>query len=399
MSFLVFLFAFALAVTALFLAIFLALETVAAILPAKTRSDNAVAVGPVVVIIPAHNEASSIGTTLGNINDQLREGDQVLVVADNCTDDTAEVARGFGARVLERTDPENRGKGYALQFALDALRDTPPEMVVFTDADCQFGPNALSCIVHCAVTLGRPAQALYLMRAPAEASPRLQVSEFAWAFINNVRMRGLQRLFDVTRFTGAGLAVSWDGIKNIHLGSGEIVEDLSLTFDLIRIGQSPVLISDAIVTSEFPTGDDALARQSARWSIGSMRFAFRACISTLIEGVFTKRRALIGAAIDLMIPPLTIFSILLVAVAGIGMLAWPISGDPLPLILALWALMLTGGAIIVGWHRFGREALPPESLGGVLQFVMSKAAVFGAKGRASAKRWTPTRDASREDDQ
>lgn len=399
MSFLVFLFAFTLAVIALFLAVFLALETLAAMVPSKALGANAEVEGPVVVVVPAHNEANSIGATLGNINSQLREGDQVLVVADNCTDDTAEVARGFGARVLERVDPENRGKGYALQFALDALRDAPPEMVVFTDADCQFGPNALSRIVHCAATLGRPAQALYLMRAPTEASPRLQVSEFAWAFINNVRMRGLQRLFDVTRFTGAGLAVSWDSIKNIHLGSGEIVEDLSLTFDLARIGQSPILISDALVTSEFPTSDDALARQSARWSIGSMRFAVRVCISTLIEGVFMRKPALIGAAIDLMIPPLTIFCALLVAVAGVGLLAWPISGDPLPLILALWALLLTGGAIISGWYRFGREALPPESLGGVLQFAMSKAAVFGAKGRDSAKRWTPTRDASREDDQ
>src|SRR5215471_14666196 len=90
----------------------------------------------VAVVVPAHNESTDLLPTLADIQAQLYPYDRLLVVADNCTDDTAAVARAGGAEVVERHDLIKVGKGYALDWGLRHLASDPPEFVVFIDADC-----------------------------------------------------------------------------------------------------------------------------------------------------------------------------------------------------------------------------------------------------------------------
>ncbi len=77
----------------------------------------------VVVLIPAHDESAGILPTLEDVKGQLQPGDRLLVVADNCTDDTAAVAAKAGADVIERRDDLRRGKSYALDFGIRSLRE------------------------------------------------------------------------------------------------------------------------------------------------------------------------------------------------------------------------------------------------------------------------------------
>jgi glycosyltransferase involved in cell wall biosynthesis len=84
----------------------------------------------VVVLVPAHNEEEGIGPAVAGAQSQLAPGDRVLVVADNCTHDTAQLARAAGAEVIERSDRERRGKGYALAFGVDHLEPNPPDVVL-----------------------------------------------------------------------------------------------------------------------------------------------------------------------------------------------------------------------------------------------------------------------------
>ena len=93
--------------------------------------------------MPAHNESAAIAATLEDIKAQLRAGDRLLVVADNCTDDTAAVARLSGAEVVERQDSERIGKGYALDWGLRHLDKDPPDVVVMIDADCRLAEGAI----------------------------------------------------------------------------------------------------------------------------------------------------------------------------------------------------------------------------------------------------------------
>src|SRR5438067_638045 len=91
--------------------------------------------GPVAVLVPAHDEQALIGQTVRSILPQLTKDDRLFVIADNCADATADVARSAGAAVIERSDPDRRGKGYALACGIDAMRAAPPAVVIVCDAD------------------------------------------------------------------------------------------------------------------------------------------------------------------------------------------------------------------------------------------------------------------------
>ena len=107
----------------------------------------------VAILVPAHNESTNLLLTLEDIKSQMRASDRLLVVADNSTDDTAMVAAAAGADVLNRNDPDRRGKGYALDFGLRHLSADPPNTVIFFDADCRLGDHIIDGLVRvCAAT-------------------------------------------------------------------------------------------------------------------------------------------------------------------------------------------------------------------------------------------------------
>ncbi len=138
------LFLAALALPATFSCAYLALLTLlSGRLPAPARSSRRMCFD---VIVPAHNEEAGIARTVASLLAVDWPGGQfrVLVVADNCSDATAAVARGAGALVLERRDLTFRGKGYALAHAFDwSMKDGFAAAVVVIDADAEVSRNLL----------------------------------------------------------------------------------------------------------------------------------------------------------------------------------------------------------------------------------------------------------------
>ena len=97
----------------------------------------------IVALIPAHNEAGSIGRTLEGLTQQTRVPDRIVVIANGCTDDTADVARGFdGVTVLDLPALPHR-KSEALNYGWDRFgRDA--DMVICLDADTFLPDNAVA---------------------------------------------------------------------------------------------------------------------------------------------------------------------------------------------------------------------------------------------------------------
>jgi glycosyltransferase involved in cell wall biosynthesis len=366
-----------------------AIETLAAFFPLRRQPASAPP-SSVAAIVPAHNEGRHIVATLRDLRAQLRPDDRLIVVADNCTDDTAAIARECGAEVFVRIAPDHRGKGYALQYAIDCLRDAPPQCVVFFDADCRVGEGALHYLAGVATAAGRPAQALYIMKAPDDAGPGTGVSAFAWIMINRVRMTGLSNLIDATRFTGAGLAAPWEVISRLDFGAGDITEDLVMTLKMALAGAPPVFAPEAHVTSFFPTAEDASVTQRARWEHGSLGVMARRAAPAMLRGILCADMKLMLLAADAMIPPLVALGAGLSLAALLSALALGFAG-PGPLVTVLTSIALFALALVAGWLRFGRAVLPPSQLWALAPFMLEKLKVYGRRGRASSKTWTRTK--------
>lgn len=373
---------------ALFIAtLVLAFEIVASFGVRATKAPST-ARGRIGVVIPAHNERDIVAATVAAVRADLRAVDRIIVVADNCSDDTAAIARPAGADAIERNDRARGGKGYALQFGVDHLRHDPPETVVFIDADCRPAPGAIARIAARAAYLQRPVQALYLMNAPAGAGPKAAVSAFAWLLMNRVRMSGLQRLAGVTRLTGSGMAFPWRLVSASNFASGEIVEDLALTLTMIEAGAPPFLDLGAVVTSELARSEKGATTQRARWEHGSIRMAWRTAPKLFLKGLTGDRRAL-AMAFDLAVPPLTVLAVAIVTMLPVSALA-ALGGVTAPLMLSLLSAFLFVASVAFAWRAHGREVLPVGELKAIAPYFLGKARVYGAEGRRSAQRWTRT---------
>lgn len=351
-----------------------------------------------VIIVPAHNEGRNIVSTLKTLLQTRTRHQSILLVADNCSDDTAQIARSVfkdhkECHVAERTDPDLRGKGYALAFGLEQIASSPPDVVVIFDADCQLEEGALERLTQSAADTGRPVQAMYLMNvpqnAPAEQIPKLRVSAFAWMIMNKVRMSGLYALFDVTRLTGSGMAFPYAVLRDHFQGTGNIVEDLALTVTLTKQGFAPILLSDANVYSDLAARSQASTTQRARWEQGSLNVARQEAFALFAHGIRKADLRAMVLAIDIAIPPLVItMASLCLIFLGLAVIA--LAGIIVPFYTALAVSILFGTSLILAWFIHGREILPLSAFSGLAAFIAQKLKIYGKEGRRSTKEWTRT---------
>ena len=337
------------------------------------------------VVIPAHDEALVIGQTLA----QLPTGPHIVpfVVADNCSDDTATIARSAGAQVVERTDLEHRGKGFALAAARNCLRSDPPDVVVILDADCLMDRYSLSVLSSTALSSGRACQAVNLLIPDLAAPPMVQISNFAFMIKNLVRQRGLQRLAGRAHLTGTGMALPWKIFDRVELGGSNIVEDLALGLDLADQKAPALFVESAEVWSPPATAGGTLV-QRRRWEGGYLATALKQSPPALFRSLVKFDPKGVVGALDLAVPPLSLLVVLnLVAlVAGFG-LAW--LGDlSWPVIVHLGVSLVAVVALILAWSRDGRRFASGATLLRLPLYVLWKLPIYlGLARRGAPKEW------------
>lgn len=328
------------------------------------------------VLVPAHDEGAGILATLASIQAQLQAGDRLLVVADNCSDDTAALACKAGAEVLVRHDPVRRGKGYALDAGVRRLALDPRAVVVVIDADCLLGPHALERLASRCVQTGRPVQALDLMRAPAGSGIKTRLAEFAWAVKNHARALGLQHAGLPCQLMGTGMAFPWALIERAELVSADLVEDLRLGLDFARQRLPPLFCPEALVTSEFPVNAQGLKSQRTRWEHGHLAMLFRDGPRLLLEGLRSANLGLCALTLDLCVPPLAFLVLLSLSCCALSLAMWAWSGAALPWSLALAPPLLLGSAVLAAWWRFGRAILSGRELVYAPVYVLVKIPLY-----------------------
>ena len=284
----------------------LALVTFAGILPSSKRKQQpSVKVAKLAVVIPAHDEAGTIARCVHSIAacavpDSLET--QVVVVADNCTDATADYARTAGARVLVRTDPARRAKGFALEFAFQILIDEGFDAVVVIDADSIVDSNFLLESVQLLRAGADGVQARYLV-LNSDASSRTRLMNVALMAFNVLRARGRHRLGLSVGISGNGFSLSRATLEAVHYDTHSLVEDMDYHIRVVEAGRRIVFADGTRVRAEMPTGGRAASTQRARWEGGRLRTAIQN-LPRLAKGAISGKPHLVEPALELLLMPL-----------------------------------------------------------------------------------------------
>ncbi len=347
-----------------------------------------------VVLIPAHDEGAMISRTLGNLMPQVAAGSRVVVVADNCSDDTAKLAREAGAEVVERHDPHRRGKGYALDAGIQYIKAQSrkaagdavpmPDVLVVVDADTHVYPGTLGALARQVVCTGCPAQAINLLNPPANAGVKDWISTFAFRVRNLVRPMGQTALGIPCPLMGTGMALPWDMVSLAELGSSNLVEDMQLGLDMAVLGRPTKFCMHGKVVSDFPDSDKAKLTQRRRWEHGHLATILRQVPRLVGAGLRRLRVDLLGMALDVAVPPLALLVMAWGAVSGLSLVAawaWQVAWP-------LRCAAATGGglglAILCAWHAYGRD-IPASVLLSVPVYVLWKLPMYLAFARSRGK--------------
>ncbi|HEX8536236.1 MAG TPA: exopolysaccharide biosynthesis GT2 family glycosyltransferase EpsU [Cystobacter sp.] len=259
------------------------------------------------IIIPAHNEEAGIARTVSNLSrvDYPVELRRILVVADNCTDATADKAREAGATVLVRHNKELRGKGYALQYAFEqSLKDGFADAVVVVDADTEVTPNLLHAYGLRLEAGAQAVQAHYGVLNP-QASWRTRLMAVAMALFHKVRSLGRERLGVSCGLRGNGMCFTHAIIRQVPHEAFSIVEDLEYGIRLGKAGQRVHYAWEAEALGEMVTSEKAARSQRRRWDGGRMAMTRKFGLPLLAEGLRKGDKVLVDLAMDLLVPPLS----------------------------------------------------------------------------------------------
>ena len=328
------------------------------------------------VLIPAHNEAEQIKEVLEVLQQQITERDEIIVIADNCHDNTADLARSTGVTVLERENLSDRGKGYALDYAMQQIKDNPPEVLVILDGDCIIKADTIKNITCKAIATGRPVQSVYLMEQPENPSLKDNVSMFSIKVKNKVRLLGLNRLGWHCLLTGSGMAFPWSLIERVSLAGSKTTDDMQLTVDLALAGSTPIFCENAFVIGRLMK-DKAATSQRSRWEHGHLEMILVEVPRLLSAFVKTGNLAALGLALDIFIPPLSLLVmtwIICAIVIWLPVIAVGMSIVPAILVSVAGVFLIAG--VLLAWIRFGRSDISLKNLVAIPFYILGKIPIY-----------------------
>jgi hypothetical protein len=249
---------------------------------------------PLAVLIHAHNDESGMIGTVQSVRQQLRSGDRVIVIAENCTDQTAAAATTAGAQVVEFDDPQRTGKRWALAHGIEYLKThKAPRMVVLLDGDSIPQPGAINALAAHVNFTDLPVQAISLSAIPT-------LSAFDLLMKNGPRARGANRIGLPCILTGCAMALPWESIESFAVQDGPFGEAMKLSVDLLLAHRAPRMCDEAVII-------DSRQQSPVRaWLTGCGQ------IPRLLRAAWaTKKISKLLLAIDLCVPPISLLVFLL----------------------------------------------------------------------------------------
>lgn len=238
--------------------------------PLKVKKDHRF-----MAIIPAHNEEAVIENLIESLKNQTYNKDlyDIYVIADNCTDNTARVARNAGAIVYERFDETKKTKGYALDWFLQQKiqEDAPYDALFIFDADNIVDKNFITAMNKKLCQGEEVVQGYRDIKNPTDNWITSGYALFYWS---------MHRFYHLARYNlglspllnGTGFMVKFDIIKeNNGWKTVTLTEDIEFSLQRMLNGKKLGWSTEAIVYDEQPTGFKQSWSQRSRWTVGHMQ--------------------------------------------------------------------------------------------------------------------------------
>ena len=227
------------------------------------------------VFIPAHNEQSVIKDSLESILavHYPRDKFTVHVVADNCTDNTAQCARHSGAKVLERHNLLQCGKQFALEWAFKEIDLDNFDAVVILDADNHVDPKFFSVLDHHLQAGHKVLQAYEETANPNDSWVTMNNAYMYWYMFRLQMIR--MKLGMSSWLAGTGVCISTDVLKRIGWHVTTLVDDVEFTCQLLLNGEKVILADGAVIYDQKPVRLLDSMKQRLRWIRGQTQVGIK----------------------------------------------------------------------------------------------------------------------------
>ena len=257
------------------------------------------------VLIAAHNEEQVIGPLLANLKRMEYPQDlyDVFVIADNCTDQTAAIVRNAGVQVAERFSESERGKGFAIRWMLERLKDmdTQYDAVVMFDADNLVATNFLRVMNDRLLEGSKVIQGYLDIKNPFDSWVSISMAISYW-YTNRMWQLSRYHLKLSSALRGTGLCIDMPLLQKLGWEATGLTEDVEFGAKCVSLGIYPVWAHDAKVYDEKPITLRASMRQRLRWMQGHFNCAQQYMMPLLGASMREANLAKLDAAIYLFQP-------------------------------------------------------------------------------------------------
>jgi len=337
----------------------------AALLPWRRRAGGAPGKpARFVVIVPAHNEETTLSPTLRSLAgvEYPAAFVRVIVVADRCSDGTAAVARAAGAGCLERRTGEP-GKGAAIGWAIERIRADRVDFdaIVIIDADTIAHPQLFTAF-DLRLRAGDDVQQGYNYLSNPWDTPFTRIISVTSVLRNGLFYGGKERIGLPAMLSGTGMCFSRSVLERNGWTAFSVGEDWEFSASLLLNGETVHFNNDARVMARESRGFRQASSQRLRWAGGRHAVAAAAALRLLAAGLRRRRFALCDAALTISAPT---YSAQATAACVCLALGWALSGDPAGRTIAWWAAAVTG--MLAGYFLLGLSLTesPAKAIAGV----------------------------------
>jgi len=353
------------------------------------------------LLVPAHNEARLLPTLLNSLQKQQYPANryQTFVVADNCSDDTAALARLGGATCLERQTGKPSNKGQALSYAWKTLKARPEvpadAVILLVDADCQLDPEFLAGMNGMMRQPGSAPVVQSFRYVSNKRSSNVSTLDAAaealrqWVQLGSRKILGLE-----SQICGSGVAFRRSVFASLMDGQQhQLVEDKAWKARLLEEGTKVDWCPAAHLSYEAVENNADFQKQRKRWVGGQIALIKTYALKMTLQGLGRANLSQLDCALSIVQLPR---SFMLLLAGAFGLLALPIAEASF---LPWWAWWTLGASFLV-YAAFGLLLIRAEArhylrlfLAPLLVLGVARTTFNSLTGRG-VKQWDATRGGS-----